>query len=176
MPSCPALRLFPLLPTFLDQFRWAKDRYCLYALQGPSQAAKTSFVKSLFKTPFVVTIQGQDVLNLQGFRYGHHDALVLDNLVEWSFVLKFRALLQANVDMHMLGESATGIYSYSVFLWAVPVCITLDSDVDCAPFEASNWLQTNVLRDVLPPGAKCYLEGDRPCVPMADVPKFHLAV
>ena len=59
-----------------------------------------------------MTIQGQDVLNLQGFRYGHHDALVLDNLVEWSFVLKFRALLQANVDMHMLGESATGIYSY----------------------------------------------------------------
>ena len=45
-----------------------------------------------------------------------------------------------------------------------------------APCRLGSSAETNVLRDVLPPGAKCYLEGDRPCVPMADVPKFHLAV
>ncbi|CAE7816616.1 unnamed protein product [Symbiodinium sp. CCMP2592] len=153
--------LFPCLPHFLEQFRWARDRCKLYALQGPSQAAKTSFVKSLFKSPFVLTIQGQDVLNLQSFQYGRHDALILDNLVEWSLILKYRALLQANVDLHMLGESATGIYSYSVFLWGVPICVTLDADVDSTPFLASEWLQANVYRDVLPVGAKCYLEGER---------------
>ncbi|OLP88848.1 hypothetical protein AK812_SmicGene29770 [Symbiodinium microadriaticum] len=154
------VQLFPCLPRFLEQFRWARDRYKLYALQGPSQAAKTSFVKSLFKSPFVLTIQGQDVLNLQSFQYGRHDALVLDNLVEWSLILKYRALLQSNVDLHVLGESATGIYSYSVFLWGVPICITLDADVDSTPFMASEWLQANVYRDVLPVGAKCYFEGN----------------
>ncbi|CAE7541988.1 unnamed protein product [Symbiodinium natans] len=125
------MRLFPNLQAFLDQFHWATDRYKIYALQGHSQAAKTSFVKSLFAKPFVVTIQGQDVLNLQAFEYGHHDALILDNLVDWSLILQYRALLQANVDLHRLGESATGIYAYSVFLWAVPICITLDADVNC---------------------------------------------
>ena len=93
------------------------------------------------------------MLNLQSFQYGRHDALVLDNLVEWSLILKYRALLQSNVDLHVLGESATGIYSYSVFLWGVPVCITLDADVDSTPFMASEWLQANVYRDVLPVGA-----------------------
>ena len=71
---------------------------------------------------------------MQSFRYGHHDAFILDNLVEWSLVLKYRALLQANVDVHVLGESATGIYSYPVFLWGIPVCITLDADVDTQPW------------------------------------------
>ena len=85
--------MFLHLATFLEQFKWAKDRYLLYALQGPSRAAKTSFVKSLFRKPFVVTIQGQDSLNLQKFVYGGHDALILDNLVDWSLVLKHRALL-----------------------------------------------------------------------------------
>jgi hypothetical protein len=131
-------------------------------------------MKSLFKEPFVVTIQGQDVLNLQAFQYGHHDALILDNLIDWSLVLKFRALLQANVDLHRLGESATGIYSYSVFLWAVPVCVTLDSDVDCQPFYESEWLQANVFMDTLPEGAKCYIEGDRPRVPMTEMPNLAL--
>ena len=98
---------------------------------------------------------------------------MLDNLVEWSFVLKFRTLLQANVDMHMLGESATSIYSYSVFLWAVPVCITLDSDVDCAPFEASNWFQMSSATYFRREPNATWRET---CLPMADVPKFHLAV
>ena len=70
-----SFRLFPCLPLLLEQFQWVKDRYNVYALQGPSQAAKTAFVKSLFKLPLVLTIQGQDVLNLQSFRYGHRNAL-----------------------------------------------------------------------------------------------------
>jgi len=166
------LRLFPSLSKFLEQFKWAQDRYRLYALKGESQAAKTSFVKSLFQRPYVVTIQGQDVLNLQGFQYGHHTALILDNLVDWSLILRFRALLQSNVDMHRLGESATGIYSHQVFLWATPVCITLDADVDSGPYEASEWLQANVYLDVLPSGTKCFLEGERPRIPMAALPAF----
>jgi hypothetical protein len=49
--------LFQHLDTFLEQYLWATERYQMYALQGPSQAAKTSFVKSRFKNPYVITIQ-----------------------------------------------------------------------------------------------------------------------
>ena len=38
-------------------------RYQLYALQGPSQSAKTSFIKSSYRNPFVVTVQGITTLN-----------------------------------------------------------------------------------------------------------------
>ena len=50
--------------------------------------------------------------------------------------------------------------------------ITLDADVDSGPYEASEWLQANVYLDVLPSGTKCFLEGERPRIPMAALPAF----
>ena len=116
---CPVLhtRLFPSLAGFLEQFQWAKDRYHLYALKGPSQAAKTSFMKSLFKNPFVLTIQGHDVLDLRGFEYGTHDALIIDNLVTWDLILKHRAMLQSNADIHLLGA----VFHRHVLVSGLPV-------------------------------------------------------
>ncbi|CAJ1417156.1 unnamed protein product [Effrenium voratum] len=112
--------------------------------------------------------QYRDSLNLQKFQYGHHDALILDNLVEsFSIILKHRALLQSNADVHILGESMTGVYAYRVFLWAIPVCIT---DVQRAPFDSSEWLQANVLLDALPIGAKCFSAGQRQQIRMSDMP------
>jgi hypothetical protein len=164
------LLLFPNLPTFLSQFEWAKDRYMLYGLQGPSQAAKTSFTKALFKSPFVVTVQGQETLDLREFKYGFHDALILDNVNSLELVLSHRALLQSNNDTHRLGVSSTGIYSYAVYLWAVPVVLTMDLDVDArAALKKSEWLRANLLLDVLPADAKCYLPGDRPQLRRTDV-------
>ena len=43
----------------------------------------------------------------------------------------------------MLGESETGVYAYKVSLWAIPVCITLDVDVNPTLFNESEWLQAN---------------------------------
>jgi hypothetical protein len=167
--------LFPRLRGFMEQFAYAAERYRIYALQGPSQAAKTSFAKSLFKRPFIVTVQGQEDLDLRAFRYGHHDALILDNLISFDLILKFRALLQSNTDMHRLGQSQTGVCAYSVYLWATPVFVTLDMDVDTSPVQSSDWLRENVLLDTLPPGAKCYMAGDRARIPMSDMPVLRLA-
>lgn len=162
--------LFPFLPKFLEQFDWAKDRYMIYGLQGPSQAAKTSFTKALFKSPFVVTVQGQETLDLRDFKYGFHDALILDNVNSLDLVLANRALLQSNNDTHRLGVSSTGIYSYAVYLWAVPVVLTMDLDVNTAEaLKRSEWLRANLLLDVLPSNAKCYLAGDRPQLRLKDV-------
>ena len=165
--------LFPKLAKFVAQFDTARERYTMYALQGPSQAAKTSFVKTLFKNPYIVTIQGEETLNLKGFQYGTHGALVLDNIVDFDLILRYRALLQANTDVHRLGESATGMYSYSVFLWAVPIILTVDLDVDATgAIAASEWLTANVLHDVLPRGTTCYVPGPRNDIPMASVPSL----
>ena len=168
--------LFPKLQRFMQQFDVGQERYLMYALQGPSQAAKTSFAKTLFRNPFVVTIQGEETLNLSGFRYGEHGALILDNIVDFDLILRYRALLQANTDLHRLGESATGIYSYSVFLWAVPIIMTVDLDVGAAEAIAkSEWLSANVLHDVLPRGSTCYVPGQRDKIPMVDMPKLQLS-
>ena len=66
------------------------------------------------------------------------------------------------------------MYSYSVYLWAVPVFVTLDTDVDTSVFEGSDWLRANVFLGRLPPAAKCYSDGDRVRTPMASMPRLQL--
>ncbi|CAE7530266.1 mcfG, partial [Symbiodinium microadriaticum] len=92
-----------------------------------AEAAKTSFAKSLFKCPLVLTVQGATTLNLREFKYGQHDGLILDNLNDFQFILDYRAILQANNDTHRLGDSSTGMYAYQVYLWATPIVLTLAS-------------------------------------------------
>ena len=42
------------------------------------------------------------------------------------FILDHRATVQANNDIHVLGESKTGMYSYPVWLYCVPIVVTID--------------------------------------------------
>ncbi|CAK9004575.1 unnamed protein product, partial [Durusdinium trenchii] len=116
--------------------------------------------------------------NLPAFRRQFEFACeILDNINDWAFILEHRALLQANADFHKLGESQTGVFSYTVFLWATPVAITLDLDVDSqSAFECSDWLRANVLLDVLKPGDKTFLEEGRPKLRMSDMPELQLDI
>ncbi len=45
---------------------------------------------------------------------------------DMSFIMDNRALMQANADIHMLGESNTGMFAYYVWLWQVPIVVTID--------------------------------------------------
>ena len=246
----PNHHLFPRLPTFLSQFHYAKEfldrtavaemrgccsttnlsvqlrRYLMYALQGPSQSAKTSFAKSLFTNPFVLTVQGVSTLNLSKFCYGKHDALSLPNMLGPKHV--FQACLHVflrfvspqdlgqpeRLGFHLGAPSraseqsrlpqAWGIpnrglflfcalpwfgnfleghlsakicffLSVQVFLFAVPIMITLDLDVpSAAAFQASEWLRANVLLDTLQPGDTTYVPGERRMLPMAALPRLSL--
>ncbi|CAK9003150.1 unnamed protein product [Durusdinium trenchii] len=116
--------------------------------------------------------------NLPAFRRQFEFACeILDNINDWAFILEHRALLQANTDFHKLGESQTGVFSYTVFLWATPVAITLDLDVDSqSAFECSDWLRANVLLDVLKPQDKTFLEEGRPKLRMSDMPELQLDI
>ena len=70
------------------------------------------------------------------------------------FVLNYRALFQANNDIHTLGDSRTGVYSYDVWLWRVPIVVTVDLSAAWNPAEP--WIQANSLRVFLDRG--CWQE------------------
>ena len=57
------------------------------------------------------------------------------------FVLDYRAMFQSNNDIHALGDSRTGIYTYQVWLFKVPLVLTVDLTAKWNPQEA--WIQAN---------------------------------
>ena len=48
---------------------------------------------------------------------------------------------QAKNDVHSLGDSRTGIYSYDVWLFRVPLVVTVDLSAEWDPQEL--WIQDN---------------------------------
>ena len=64
-----------------------------------------------------------------------------DNVNDMQFVLDYRALFQANNDIHTLGDSKKGCYSYDVWLWRVPIVITVDMSATWDQNEP--WIQAN---------------------------------
>ena len=77
----------------------------------------------------------------RGYDPGKHAYLLFDNVNHVDFVLNYRALFQANNDIHTLGDSRTGVYSYDVWLWRVPIVVTIDLSAAWDPAEA--WIQAN---------------------------------
>ena len=68
----------------------------------------------------------------------------MDEVASPAFVIGNKKLLQAHVDGALLGQSATQLYSYFVFLWKTPIILTTNNwnyenycDAD------RNWLDTN---------------------------------
>jgi hypothetical protein len=71
-----------------------------------------------------------------------------------NFVLNYRALLQANNDIHVLGESKTGMYAYEVWIWRVPIVITVDMSASWDSEEP--WVKENCYELVL--RGPCWVE------------------
>ena len=91
-----------------------------------------------------------------------HDGLVLDNVNSWGQLLLWRAVLQARNAKSKGGQSATNVYSYTQYLFGVPVVATVDLDapdaylVDESSCRSSNWLCKNAVRVALPRGETFY--------------------
>ena len=68
---------------------------------------------------------------------------------------------------------AFGWFSYAVYLWATPILVTVDLEVDArTAIAASEWLSANVLLDCVPRGQVCYIPSERCLIPMTDMPSF----
>ena len=121
-------------------------------LRGASRTGKSTLARGLGEAlglggrPFVQTVQSATSPDLRSYDPQLHDYVVFDNVNDMRFVLDYRALFQANTDIHTLGESRTGIYSYDVWLFRVPLVVTVDLSAKWIPQDA--WIKENC-HDVL---------------------------
>ena len=91
--------------------------------------------------------------DLKAYSPEEHGYILFDNVNHMDFILNERALFQANNDLHTLGASRTGIYSYSVWLFRCPLVVTVDLS---AVWEGSEpWLADNMFELFL--DGPCYL-------------------
>ena len=104
-----------------------------------------------FGQAFTQTVQDAPAPDLAKYDAQKHGYLLFDNVNSHTFILDSRALFQANSDVHTLGVSRTFMYSYSVWLWKVPM-VTVD---DSAEWDSTEpWIAENAIEVLLP--GPCY--------------------
>ena len=135
--------------SWAEQYETLQSRYRFLVLKAPSRAGKSTLAKclhlvlprSIHGPPFVQTVQNAQQAELQQFDRKTHGFILFDNCNDQSFVLTQRALFQANPDFHRLSQSQTNIFSYQVFLFRVPIVLTIDESAhwdDEEPWIAAN--------------------------------------
>ena len=135
------------LQPWASQYSSNKERYKFLVLRGASRTGKSTLARGLGQAlglgsrPFVQTVQSATSPDLRSYDAELHDYIVFDNVNDMRFVLDYRALFQANTDVHSLGDSRTGIYSYDVWLYRVPLVVTVDLSAKWAPQDA--WISEN---------------------------------
>ena len=118
----------------------------MLVLHGPSCTGKSKLARNLYGEydTLVVDVQGAQHPDLKAFERKRHKASLLDEVASPAFVIGNKNLLQAHVDGALLGQSATQLYSYFVFLWRTPIILTTNN-LDYASFSVADkdWLDTN---------------------------------
>ena len=120
----------------------------MLVLHGPSCTGKSRLARSLFgvEHTLVVDVQHAEHPDLRGFRRATHKAVLLDEVASPAFIVGNKKVLQAHVDGAILGQSATQLYTYEVFLWRTPLMLTTNN-FDYADFSQAdiNWIETNTV-------------------------------
>ena len=94
------------------QYDTILERYKFLVVRGASRTGKSTLARSLggpAATPFIQTVQSAADPDLRTYDPDFHSYVVFDNVNNMKFILDYRALLQANNDIHVLGESKTGM-------------------------------------------------------------------
>ena len=94
----------------------------------------------------MVDVQHAEHPDLRGFRRLVHKAILMDEVSSPSFIVGNKKVLQAHVDGAILGQSATQVYTYEVFLWRTPLMLTTNN-FDYSGMSPSdvNWIETNAV-------------------------------
>lgn len=146
--SLPFKPLPPQMERFRMQYGEINDRYKLLVLWGPSRTGKSRWARSLYgdRWTLVVDIQHADHPDLRAYKRGVHLCLLLDEMSSPKFIVQNKKLLQAHVDGAKLGQSATQLYSYDVFLWRLPIIITTNNWNlhDLEPIDRE-WIESNCI-------------------------------
>ena len=131
-----------------QQYSEPLERYQMLVLHGPSCTGKSRLARSLFGVDctLVVDVQHAQHPDLRGYRRQEHAAILLDEVSSPKFICDNKKVLQAHVDGAILGQSATQLYTYEVFLWKTPLMLTTN-DFDYSAYTESqkNWIETNAV-------------------------------
>ena len=155
-------------------FEELDDRYKMLVLYGPSRTGKSRLARAIFgaAVTLVVDIQHADHPDLRGFRRHEHKAILLDEMQSAQFVVANKKVLQAHVDGAILGQSATQLYTYEVFLWRVPIMITTNnwnySDFSHAD---RDWIRSNCVEVCIDSPVWETTENPIPGAPVATSPR-----
>ena len=136
------------IQTWKLQYDEPLERYKMLVLFGPSCTGKSRLARSLFgvSDTLVVDVQHAEHPDLRGYRRSVHKAVLLDEVSSPKFLVANKKVLQAHVDGAILGQSATQLYTYEVFLWRTPLMLTTNN-FDYSGFSLSdvNWIETNAV-------------------------------
>ena len=128
------------------QYEEVEERYKMLVLYGPSRTGKSRKARSYFgeSRTLVVDVQHAEHPDLRAYRRKFHRAILLDEVSSVSFIVANKKLLQAHVDGAILGQSATQLFSYEVFLWRVPIILTTNNwDVSSLKDHEKEWVLAN---------------------------------
>jgi hypothetical protein len=134
------------IEAWMMRYEELEERYPMLVLYGPSQTGKSRLARSLFgvERTLVVDVQNAQHPDLHAYRRGGHKAILLDEVKDPSFIVNNKKLLQAHVDGAILGQSATQMFTYEIFLWRTPIILTTNK-WSLEKFDKAdlNWIEAN---------------------------------
>ena len=134
------------IQSWKEQYAEEEERYRMLVLHGPSRTGKSRLARSLFgdRATLVVDVQHADHPDLRAYRRGTHVAVLFDEVMSPKFVVGNKKVLQAHVDGAILGQSATQLYTYEVFLHKTPLMLTTNN-WEYGNFSAADrdWIEAN---------------------------------
>ena len=125
-----------------------QERYLLLVLFGPSRTGKSRLARALNgdEWTLVIDVQHAEHPDMRAYRRAHHRAVLFDEVHSPTFITGNKKLLQAHADGAILGQSATQLFSYEVFLWRTPLMVTTNNWVLSLLTTADrNWIDENCI-------------------------------
>ena len=166
--QCRPFHHHPLIDDWLGQYGallGTKFRFKVLLLRGPSRSGKTQKACSRFgfASTFVVNAQGLEgnLPSLVGLDRDHHKALVFD---EGSVqqVIGNKQFFQAGARAVSLGQSKCNQFSYSVFVYMLPIIVTSNcfpmTEEEGLKAEDADWLSANLIDIPVPVGGKWWVD------------------
>ena len=140
--ALPFKPLCSQIEDWCDSYKEVEERYQMLVLHGPSRTGKSRLARSLFgmEHTFVVDVQHAAHPDLRGYRRHKHKAILLNEVASPKFVVGNKKDLQVHVDGALLGQSATPLFTYDVFVWRTPnILTTNDWKLDCLAQDEMDW-------------------------------------
>ena len=140
-------RQLPEVDAWLQESKAVSMRKKFLVLEGPSKVAKTAFAKSLFgaEATFELNMACGDSFDLRPFNPLVHKLILWDEASPL-LVSKQRKLFQCPASEVDLGQSATGLYVYRVWVAEAVMVICTNkwsSVLDSMPSLDAQWIRDN---------------------------------